>query len=471
MRTVVIIGAGFCGAVTAAQLLRKAAEPIEVILLNRSGLMARGLAYGTRTDEHVLNVPAGRMSAYADDDDSFLRYARSRDADVSANSFVSRRVFGDYLEWLTREAARAAPAGSVYRPMVGNVERIEPSAAGARIHLGNKRVLDADRVVLALGNFAPSDPQVAGEYQNFYSSPRYVRDPWRADALWVVKPDEPVFLIGTGLTMLDTLLSLRAHGHRAPIHALSRRGLLPQPHRELEIRPHYTTGLPQRLPAAPNLRNYLRELRHELELAQTEDVDWRDIIGGLRAATPALWQLLPTRERRRFMRHLRTFWDTHRHRCAPALGRLLDAERAEGSLQVHAGRVVGFDETADGVEVIWRPRGQTQLQRSAAGYVINCTGPESDTRSCTEPLIAQLREAGLIQPDELGLGLMVDSEYRLLDRHGQASPVMHYVGPFLRAQHWEATAVPELRRHVAKLAEVVRSGLTPLLQETAVGGA
>lgn len=459
MRTVVIIGAGFCGAVTAAQLLRKAAEPIEIVLLNRSGLMARGLAYGTRTDEHVLNVPAGRMSAYPDDEESFLRYAQSQDAEVSANSFVSRRVFGDYLEWIVREAVRAAPAGSIYRPMVGDVERIQTLAAGARVHLANRRVIEADRVVLALGNFAPGDPRVDSQYENFYSSPRYVRDPWRADALWVVKPDEPVFLIGTGLTMLDTLLSLRARGHRAPIHALSRRGLMPQPHRELEIRPVYTTGLPKRLPATPNVRDYLRGLRHELELAQTEDVDWRDIIGGLRGATPNLWQVLSTRERRRFIRHLRTFWDTHRHRCAPALGRLLEAERADDSLRIYAGRVVGYDETADGVDVIYRPRGKPQTQRVAAGYVINCTGPESDTRSCAEPLIAHLREAGLIKPDDLGLGLIVDSEYRLIDRQGYSSPTMHYVGPFLRAQHWEATAVPELRKHVAQLADVLHRSL------------
>lgn len=459
MRTVVIIGAGFCGAVTAAQLLRQAVEPIEVVLLNRSGLMARGLAYGTRTDEHVLNVPAGRMSAYPDDDDSFLRYAQAQDADVSANSFVSRRVFGDYLEWLTREAARAAPAGSIYRPMVGDVARIQPLAAGARVQLVSGRTITADRVVLALGNFAPGDPRVDSASEAFYSSPRYVRDPWRADALWVVRPDEPVFLIGTGLTMLDTLLSLRARGHRAAIHALSRRGLLPQPHRELEIRPVYTSGLPQRLPATPNVRDYLRGLRHELELAASEDVDWRDIVGGLRGATPALWQALSTRERRRFMRHLRTFWDTHRHRCAPALGRLLDAERADGSLQVHAGRVLGYDEHADGVDVIWRPRGATGVQRTAAGCVINCTGPESDTRSVAEPLIAQLREAGMIQPDELGLGLLVDADYRLLDRDGQPAAALHYVGPFLRAQHWEATAVPELRRHVAQLAAVLHRAL------------
>lgn len=469
MKTVVIIGAGFCGAVTAAQLLRQASEPLRVVLLNRSGLMARGLAYGTRTDEHVLNVPAGRMSAFPDDDDSFLRYAQREDAELSANSFVSRRLFGDYLEAITREAARAAPAGSEYRPMVGDVERIETVDGGARVHLTSRRVLEADRVVLALGNFAPADPRVAAEYEGFYSHPRYVRDPWRADALYVVKPDEPVFLIGTGLTMLDTLLSLRARGHHAPIYALSRRGLLPQPHRELEIHPVYTSGLPKRLPSTPNAADYLRAVRQELELASGTDADWRDIIGSLRAATPTLWQALSIKERRRFIRHLRTFWDTHRHRCAPALGRLLDAERADGSLHVLAGRVAGYEDHADGVEVLWKPRGAERLERLSVGCVINCTGPESDTRTTRESLIAQLRDEGLLTPDDLGLGLLVDAEYRLVDQNGRSSPVLHYVGPFLRAQHWEATAVPELRRHVAALSAALRRSLSEQAQPLAVG--
>lgn len=461
MKTIVIIGAGFCGTVTAAQLLRRTAEPIEIVLLNRSGIMARGLAYGTRTDRHVLNVPAGRMGAFPDDEGGFLRFAQRIDPDICANSFVSRRLFGDYLEWLLREAVRSAPAGSRLRPMVGDVARIEPLPGGARLHLGNRRRLDADRVVLALGNFAPADPRVAPEYESFYSSPQYVRDPWRPDALWVVRPDQPAFLVGTGLTMLDTLLSLRMHGHHAPIYALSRRGLLPQAHRQLELRPAYTTGLPQRLPALPTMRAYLRGLREELELARTADVDWRDIIGGLRGATPSLWAALPLAERRRFLRHVRTFWETHRHRCAPALAALLESERADGGLQVLAGRVVGYREDAEGVDVLWRARGSEQLQVQRAGCVINCTGPESDTRSLAEPLIANLREAGTITPDALGLGLIVNEEYRLIDARGLPSPVLFYVGPLLRAQHWEATAVPELRRHAAQLADALHRSLAP----------
>jgi uncharacterized NAD(P)/FAD-binding protein YdhS len=37
--------------------------------------------------------------------------------------------------------------------------------------------------------------------------------------------------------------------------------------------------------------------------------------------------------------------------------------------------------------------------------------------------------------------------------------VLFYAGPLLRARHWEATAVPELRVHVARTAGAIASSL------------
>src|SRR5436305_11789825 len=104
-RTVVIIGAGFSGAVTAAHLLRRGiGRPLGVVTINRSGRLARGVAYGTNSPGHVLNVPAGRMSAFPDDEDSFLRFARRIDPDVAGGTFVPRRLYGEYLEFLLHDA-------------------------------------------------------------------------------------------------------------------------------------------------------------------------------------------------------------------------------------------------------------------------------------------------------------------------------------------------------------------------------
>lgn len=451
MKTIVVIGAGFCGTAVAVQLLRQAGrEPCRLLLLNRSGLMARGVAYGTRTETHVLNVPAGRMSALPQDPDSFLRYAQTRDARVTGASFVPRRWFGDYLEALLTEAAHAAPQVR-FRAMVGDVIGISIAGDQGHVELASGERLVAEHVVLALGNFAPADPPLANT--DFFSSPRYVRDPWRPGSLWGVAPDQPVLLIGTGLTMLDVLLDLRDRGHRAPIHALSRRGLLPQAHRTLENPPHYHSHLAQQLPTLPGVRAALAALRAEVRATAAHGVDWRDLIGGLRAATPAIWQGWSNAERLRFLRHARPYWEVHRHRCAPELGAALQQELGSGHLHINAGRLLAADDDIDGVTVRWRPRGALEAQTLRVGSVINCTGPASDTRNLHEPLLLSLAATGLVCRDALGLGLHVNADYALLDRHGKASPVLHYIGPFLKAESWESTAVPELREHAARLAQ------------------
>ena len=460
MTTIAIIGAGFCGTTLAVHLLRRPpTTPLQVVLVNRSGLLARGVAYGTRTAAHVLNVPAARMGALPGDEGGFLEFAQRQDPRVQAGSFVSRRLYGDYLEWLLSNAAVQAGSGLRFRAMVGDVNRIVPQQRGARIVLANGDALDADRVVLSMGHYAPADPPIAPEQRGFYSSPRYVRDPWRPDALWVVRPDQPVLLVGTGLTMLDIVLDLRDRGHRAPIYALSRRGLMPQAHRDLETPPVYDARLPQRMLARPTARNYLRATRAAIAAHARQGGDWRDIVGGLRADTPALWQALPPDERRRFMRHARAYWETHRHRCAPELGQRLQDEVSAGGLQLIAGRVTAYEEAPDTVRVQFRRRGAVRAESLGVGTVINCTGPDSDTRQLRDPLLGGLREDGLLLPDRMGLGFEIDERYALRERGGAPSRWLHYVGPFLKHRDWEATAVPELRQHVARLAQVLHEDL------------
>jgi uncharacterized NAD(P)/FAD-binding protein YdhS len=459
MRTIVIVGAGFGGTMTCVHLLRGlASQPdtgggphTQVMLIERSGRFTAGVAYSTRFEGHVLNVPAGRMSALPDDPDHFLRWARVHDPRVSGGSFVRRRLYGRYIAALLDETEAASKHAvrlvRVSRAAAGL--HIEPDAVVVELEGGTD--LRADQVVLAIGNFPPGNPLVAGASWSWVHSWRYAKDPW-ADGALDVEPDGDVLLLGTGLTMLDIAIALKEQGHRARVHAISRRGLLPQPHR-VSMRPPTPHARPSAIEQWPaTARGLLRAVRDEVRAAARKGVDWREVVTALREDTPALWSRLPTTERERFLRHLRPFWETHRHRAAPETATTISELIARGELVIHAGYVLGFAENDGGVEVRIRGRGADDIEAVQVARVINCTGPQTDLRDIGDPLMQGLVDDGLVRPDALGLGLDTTADGAVIDAHGQPSARISLVGPLRKGRLWENTAVPELRYEALAMA-------------------
>lgn len=455
MPTIIIVGAGFSGTVTAVHLLRHGfGENSRLFLINRSGAMARGVAYGTTSDHHVLNVPAGSMSAFEESPDDFVEFLKGQGIEAERETFVCRRHYGSYLEWRLRDAIARATSVACHR-ITDEVLDVEPAPDGEAVdvRLGDGSMIRADRVVLAVGNYPPAMPAVSTDVP-LEQSPRYVADPWEPGALTRVDPRGPALFLGSGLTMIDIALELRALGMPLQGVALSRHGLLPSPHR--------TTAAPYPSPAvafppalrdgAPRIRRYVSVVRRHVRSMTDAGLDWRDVIASLRSATPGLWQSLALEERQRFLRHVRPFWEVHRHRVAPRLHEAFVELLDEGALRVLAGRLVHVRHQPESVSVRIRPRGRHAPLDLTVGTIINCTGPANDTRSLHDELVQGLRRKGLLQPDSLGLGIECTKDGVLLGRERRPSLPLYYVGPFLRARDWEATAVPELRRHVHRLA-------------------
>lgn len=467
MKNVLIIGAGFSGTAVAAQLLRRGLpDGLRVIVVNRSGSMARGIAYGTQSADHLLNVPAGNMSALADEPDHFVNFCRRIDPAVTATTFVPRRVYGEYLEHLLIQAAHAHPKRASLLTVIGEVTRIVTRREGAYALLADGRKLEADAVVLAFGHYPPKDPPIADP--SFYGSSRYVRDPWARNALQAVGPGQPVLLLGTGLTAADVASNLLKAGPARPLFAVSRRGLLPQPHRAS------LPGIPRgNLPVfseedTASVRALLRLLRrHIRDLAQSGG-DWREVIASLRPITQGLWQGLPAAEKQRFLRHVQPFWDVHRHRIAPAPHAEFQSGMQTGALKIMAGRVVSYEEDDAGVRVTIRQRGGEDVSTLHVGHVVNCTGPSTDLRRVDDALVRQLVDEGLIVADPLGLGLSVAENCAVVDAQGRHADAIFYIGPMLRAHYWEATAVPELRVFAKRLASTILERWATSDRETSV---
>ena len=459
--TIAIIGAGFSGTLLALHLLRRCPGSVRIHLIERRPRFGRGLAYSTANLSHVLNVPTSRMSAFHDRPDDFLDWLRA-DGQASAsmvtpNCFVARKVFGDYVRHhLKEEFRRAEGRGGRLLLTRGEVLNLQVKRGGVTIEIERGRRAEADIAVLAIGNFPPEPPPIAD--RSFYDSDRYHPDPWAPDALSGLDPTDPVLLIGTGLTMVDTAITLLDRGHTGKIHALSRRGLLPRRHAPTSVP---AASLIER-PLPTTAAGLTRALREEIAELVFQSGDWRSVIDGLRPTTQDLWHMMPAAERARFVRHLRPWWDVHRHRIAPEIADRIDRAVDSGQLVYGATRVRDMRAAGDGVIVTHRPRRATADEHLAVKRVVNCSGPACDYGRIADPLIRNLLDRGDIRPDPLRLGLDVSTLCALRNRRGEIWQRLYAIGPVTRPAFWEVTSVPDIRRQCETLAAYLSTRLGSL---------
>ena len=462
-RSIAIVGAGFTGSVLAAHLLRNAEGPTTIHLIERSGTLGAGLAYSTANAAHLLNVRAYNMSAYPDDPRHFLRWLWSTEDGAdgdgvppSGHAFVSRARYGAYIQDVLREARADAPPHVSLNPVQAEAVDlvVEDGGAGGRegvrLRLDTGATLAVDRVALCVGHFPPAPPPVPAP--EVFASDRFIGDPWNAAAVAAIDPEAPVLILGTGLTMVDVVLSLEDQGHRGPIVALSRRGLLPTTH--VETRPFKSFVHPQVMPRT--VLDVLIALKADVRRAREDGLDWRSAFDALRPYHHQIWKTLPLEERARFLRHARPYWEVHRHRMAPEVAARIAALRANGRLAVRAGRLTDLALLPDGVRATVRARGDAGGGWTrTVGAIVNATGTDCDYGRIRHPLMQALLKRGLARPDPLRLGLDVTEEGALVGEDGTASGRLFALGPVSRAPFWEMSAVPELRSQCANAARTL----------------
>lgn len=446
--SILIVGGGFSGAMVAAHLLRLASSPVRVIMIERDAHVGRGIAYGTREPQHLLNVPANRLSALPEEPAHFLHWLRRQDAAVEETAFAPRRTYAAYVASILEEAIARKRPGVEFAVLRGEAVALRLHAREAIMTLADGTAIAGQRVVLALGNFPPALPNVPG----LAETPGVVADPWAPGALDGLNPDASVLTIGTGLTMVDLALSLDARGHRGTLHAVSRHGLLPRGYLPPQDYENFLTP-------RPHLGAMLRQVRAEVRRAAALGKHWQAVIDALRPAQQALWQTLPIAERERFLRHLRPYWEVQRHRMAPQVAETIAAMRAEGRLVLHAGRLLAVAPSPQGLCVRLRRRGEAEIEALEVQRVLNCTGP-ADVRHVDQPLLQSLLAQGLVRPDPLALGLETAFHGAVLNREGAVSQRLFTLGPLRKGMLWETTAVPEIRQQAAALARELLAGVS-----------
>jgi uncharacterized NAD(P)/FAD-binding protein YdhS len=403
---------------------------VDTVLIDGSGRAGHGVAYSTREPAHVLNLRAEVMSAWPEDLDHFVRVAEQQGG--NRRDFVRRQQFGRYLRDILKDGIGSGYLRLIERQAV----EAKPNGAGWAVRLENDEAVEASGIVLAIGN-QPPEPLPFGK-----DSSRVINNPWGGEALAAIEDlagsHEDTLLVGTGLTIVDAVLSLDAPGHRGRIVGLSRRGLIPRGHLDFNPAPVEADEVPQ-----GNVRALWSWLRR-----RGAEVGWRAAVDALRPHSHRLWQGLPLEEQQRFSRHARPWWDVHRHRIAPEVAQRLHDLVAEGRLEIVAGRIQSVTEEAGGLAVAYRRRGRSRIDERRFAYMINCTGPLGRIDRTRDELLKGLLQEGIARPDQLGIALDVDERSRLV-----GSERAWAMGPLTKGRYWEIIAVPDIRGQAAAVAD------------------
>ncbi|TPK60019.1 FAD-dependent oxidoreductase [Mesorhizobium sp. B2-4-19] len=437
--SIIIVGGGASGVVMAAHLLKSANPDLRVTLIEKRPHFGQGIAYSTLLSAHVLNVSATGMSAYADDPGNFWRWLQGRglvDQEQTPQTpfYAPRSIYARYLgELLDELEAREQPIGRL-RLIHEESLSITPTASGVEVALANGTSVVAHMAILATGH----DEQPAQGHA--------IRMGSEADT--ALDPESRVMVLGTGLSMVDAFLALEQRGHRGEIVAVSRRGLLPSPHRK---------GNPIKLdvadiPLGTQLSYFVGWFRDLIRENQKAGIDWRDVVDGLRPFNQKIWQNWPASAKRRFVEHTKAWWDIHRHRMAPEVYAKVTQAVQSGRIRLVAGRVVGIT-PSEAFSVDVQSRHSQLVETFDVARIYDCSGIVRDISTSSNSVVRSLVDRGLARPDPLRIGLDVSANCEIIAGDGTVSRKILAVGPLTRGTFFEIDAIPDIRVQCARLSK------------------
>jgi len=460
---IAIIGGGFCGVITTVQLIKNATKSLKISLINSGYPLGRGIAYSTYSSTHALNVIAGNMSAFPDKPDDFIDWVHERgeykniDKALLYRTFLPRNIYGEYIDTVWKNTLAAKPADIELNIVDDTALDVEVGEDSVSVILKGGKQIAATRLVIATGNSEPRDPLIPNT--NFYSSEAYFRNSWKGESVMNSKQGEDILIIGSGLTMVDTVLGLLEKGFSGKIYSLSPHGFGILPHRHGGMK---YTGLEKELNEPYKLDELVRLVHKHIRIVRELGLSAEPIIDSLRPYTQKIWQALSVKERKYFMSsRLRHLWGVARHRLPVHTHDLMQNLRIQNKLVVLAGNVRDIREVNKAIEVNYYNRRTRKDELLTVQRVINCTGPESSIKKTANTVLVNMSKRGVLTADPLELGINADAhDFKVIDKYGEKLNNIYTLGTNLRGMLWESTAVPELRVQTEKLAKEILGNIS-----------
>lgn len=449
---IAIVGGGVTGAALAIHIARRYPniKTARLVVFEPREKLGAGLAYSTHEPAHRINVPAGKMTLYPEDPESFLRFATNRnivsnDPEAFGSDglpYLQRASFGEYV---SSEIQPYLEQGAVEHRK-SSVTNIGKSGKQWLLKADDGSILLADAVAIAVSHPAPALPSALSGVKDH---PKLIADVTHDNALKPIEPDDRVLIIGNGLTSADVVATLKGRGHRGSIVSISRRGLRSRGHSAIvqEVFGDFTSQ--------PSVRasDLLHRIRATIRQAEKAGISWHAVVDALRAQGQKIWQALPGKERRRIVRLARPYWDVHRFRVAPQVEKVLDEEVAAGRLSIRSAFVKSVVREGAGFKVCLKEKAKNQVASYDFDAIAVTTGPAHGEVIDSIPFLADLQRNGLISPCATGLGIACDPASVAMDEKSGAVPGLYIAGPLARGTFGELMGLPQVIEHAIFVAD------------------
>ncbi len=455
MKTISIIGGGVSGALILINILKYFPDaPLAVKWIEKSGEFGTGTAYSTDKDYHLLNVPANVMGLFHDYANDFFEWQLKKGFSYSEHDYIPRKIYGDYIRENLFNYLKKNTAISIELIQAECKDiHIDIDKESYSLLLHNNKIIYTDTVILATGNFLPAHPRLAN--MEFISHPGYYRDPWDNNIHQQLRRTDDVLIIGNGLTMVDKILDLYHQIHKGKIYSISRNGYLPFTHYPCSRHQKYPDYTNELLEASGSSIDLFSIIRKHIDIGIKSGIDWRVVVDTIRPSLPAIWDSLPLKEKRRFLRRLGSLWTVVRHRIPVICADIIHLLRDKKQLQILGGRIDAIRPVENGFIVTYTDKKTQSLRDIAVNKIINCTGPQITPDSTDSHLIKNLFSKGWLCKDELSIGFNVLPDGRLLDREHNIMPEFYTIGNGLKGVLFESTAIPEIRLQAYQLAKKI----------------
>ncbi|MDN3238069.1 FAD/NAD(P)-binding protein [Pseudomonas sp. WAC2] len=445
---VLIIGGGLSGALLAINLLRKKVKR-KIIIFDTRTQLGHGLAYSTNHLVHTLNNIPSKLSIDPNNSEDFSEWLLSNKKceRESKELYPPRKYFGEYVLCRLNEAIDVGKTHGTTLTFVNDeVTNLQDLPNQVIVSTKNNGTWFGNVAVIATGL---SQKSKTDNLQSELSG--LIFDPWDIEGMREIKENARILIVGSGLTMVDALFSLKEINHNGSIHVISRHGLIPHPRIQSNPWPDFL----KENKAIKTPRQALSIIRSECKKAQSAGFGWQAPIDAIRSSIGELWYKASDAHKRQFIHHLRALWENHLHRCPPAGYDLIKDLQEKGLLTFEASKLISLNKRNSEISARIKRKCATSTQDVEFDHVIIACGMDYDWTHFKNGLSNTLIFNGTVRPGPLNIGIMTNAAGRIIDKSNKLSERLFALGPPLRGVWWECTSISSIAMQAKALCELI----------------